>query len=122
MAGNTKFMGFGIKGMVTLARWGGEAHVELSQESVEALRQACHDGLPMKPPVQLSTAGTKVDYDEETGVVVVRLDPEKALELGNLLEESIKDVALAIDLKNAHKEHVAFNDVSKEPGIDERTH
>ena len=120
MAGNTKFMGFGNQGMVTLARWGGEALVEVSSESLDALRKACYEGLPKKPPVQVTVANTKVEYDERQGRVEVRMLPERALELADLVEE--KDPNLATELRFAHQEHVDFLDTSKEPGVDERKH
>jgi hypothetical protein len=120
MAGNTKFMGFGIKGMVTLARWGGEAHVEVSSDSLEALRKACYDGLPKKPPVQVTIANTQVEYDDRQGRVEIRMLPERALELAEIIEE--KDPNLASELRLAHQEHVEYLDTSKEPGVDERQH
>ena len=49
MAGNTKLKGFAPDGMIVLERWGGEAHVEVSSDSLEAIRKACIDGLPKKP-------------------------------------------------------------------------
>lgn len=118
MSGNTKFMGFGIDGMVTLARWGDEANVELSDESIEALRQACFQGLPKKPPTQAHSAKTAVNYDEETGAVFVRLTPEEALKLGTSLQ--LVDNSLAADLKGAYEDHIAYHDTSKEPGVDDQ--
>ena len=121
MAGNTKLIGFGIKGMVTLARWGGEANVELSEESITALRQACHEGLPLKPPPQPVTSGTWVDYDENQGAVRLRMEPAAALQLSKLLEQNADYAELAKKLAGAHKEHLAYHD-TKEPGVHEGSH
>jgi hypothetical protein len=120
MAGNTKFIGFSPDGMVQLERWGGKAMIEISKESLNALRAACYNGLPKNPPAQLHSTGTHVEYDEERGRVEILLDPEKALQLANAIEGW--DLNLASDLKFAYEAHLNFHDTSKEPGVNERTH
>ena len=97
-------------------------NVKVSKESREALLEACLNKLPKKPPTQIGIAGMEADYNQETGVVQVKLSPEKAQELGSFLVDRIKWVALGIDLKNAHKAHVDFHNEDKEPGVDEGEH
>lgn len=77
MSGNTKLRGFAPDGMVVLERWGGEANVEVSPESLEALREACTNGLPVKPSALSPTDHLDdfaTGYDTQSGRVKVDLD------------------------------------------------
>lgn len=136
MAGNTKFMGFSPDGMVKLTRWGGEAMIEISKESVASLRIACFDGLPKKPPLHtVVSKPLRINYDETTGAVVMVLDPFDAEKIMSVLvgadaegEQIYKTATIEVakaaseKIKDAVQAHHDFINTDGEPGVEsERT-
>ena len=121
MAGNTKLTGFGADGMVVLERWGGEAHVEVSKDSLKALRQACHQGLPKKPPPHLARS-LDANYNYQTGDVNIRLHASQASELILELNEAGLSSSVAAELvpllEHSVEAHTTYMNAEDEPGVE----
>ena len=134
MAGNTKLVGFsprpeGVGGVINLERLGEKVVVEVSEESLGSIRDACMN-LPSRPP-QVNSDGSdgfKIHYDESMGRILVDMDPGAAkylaqvlggdIEEGDLLRET--DVRSWVHhLRSTVKAHEDYHNVEGEPGVED---
>jgi hypothetical protein len=118
MAGNTKLIGFGPGSTIELQRWGEKVQVKLELESIKALRAACYDQLPKKPPERLgSMEDFDVFYDESVGRVTLSLSPDMAKKISDVMAPlDILMSAVAKELAVAHQAHLDYINVD-EPGV-----
>jgi hypothetical protein len=132
MAGNTKLVGFsprpeGVGGVVNLERWGGKVTAEISEGSLESLREACTK-LPSGPPPGSGDGRGyfNVWYNKSVGRICTDMQPASAVALASLLKDCIElDVPLNHDvlrewshsLEAAAKAHEEYCDSEGEPGV-----
>lgn len=103
MAGNTKLIGFGGDGSVTLERWGQKASVVLADDSIQALKDVCYGELP----TQTSPAGfggIKGVYDTNRCSIDIKMDPIWALKLMEFLNQVETDDEHRADLRRIKEE------------------
>jgi len=136
MKGNTKLLGFGVEPrkddptvkdpIVLLGRWGAKVSVVLPNESVDAIRKACTDLLPIRPLTPRMTRDYVVDYDEDLGRVTAWFSPLVAKQLAELLragganvkEENAKLAETCAGmLEEAYEAHMAYTSTEGEPGV-----
>ena len=130
MAGNTKLNGFNLAdGSVQLERWGGKADFKISEESVAEIEKACRHELPKQPKTPkdpVSVAG----FDQQTGHIILAMDPGEAEKLADLLlsvrnapghakdnEEKLID-SWSSAIKLSLMERAAWFEKNGEPGVD----
>jgi len=126
MAGNTKFMGFTPDGKVQLERWKGKAIVDVSPESLSALRTACYQELPKQPDQRRRDDLDEFNahYDDNVGRVVVDMDPEAAKYLASQLaffrdSEVVERVEPWVhSLNEAVQAHHDYHNKEGEPGVE----
>jgi hypothetical protein len=132
MKGNTKLIGFGIQPrrdgsklndeIIVLGRWEKKVSVILPKESVDSIRKACSEDLPIKPPERRQRPGSFAEFLGDTGFVHATLEPDVALKVGKTLvaltgEENSELRQLGDKLVDAHADYVAYNDPKGEPGV-----
>lgn len=144
MAGNTKFMGFGVSeegsstGLVHLERWGGKTSVPVSADSLNSLRKACYQDLPKAPPKE--GKGVWTDFNaafDDTGLsdgIDVKLSATGAALLREVLDAAtiyagssslsetelsfVKDSLSILDKAISERDR-CFNSLD-EPGVDQK--
>jgi len=125
MAGNTKLMGFSsiIENSVQLERWGEKADVPISVSSLRALRHACFNDLPKKPPESSNWPDFKTRYGEDVGRVTISMNIETTeiliAALGGVITEHSEELMreLREELKLRHIEHMNYISTYGEPGV-----
>jgi hypothetical protein len=136
MAGNTKLLGFGPdfnhpgKYILKLARWGGEAIIEVEKGLVVELGRVCREVLPTKPR-QSENLGKDFDahYDPTYGIVGVKMSvpvAEKVAEMLNYYScdhqgvKFVEDVmAYSTALHECVQDHRDYLNATGEPGVED---
>lgn len=98
MTGNTKLIGFGGDGSVTLERWGQKVSVVLDGNSIQALKDVCYGKLPTQiPPAEFG--GIRGVYDTNCHSIDIKMDPLWALKLMEFLNQVETDDEHRADLR-----------------------
>jgi len=134
MAGNTKLMGFGPdfkrpgKYVLKLARWGGEAILEVEKELVAELGRVCREVLPSKP-AQSEYLGKDFQavYDPNFGCVNVKMNMETTEKIAEILNYYAADhtgvkfvdaiMAYSTNLHECVQAHRDYLNATGEPGV-----
>lgn len=136
MAGNTKLLGFGPdfknpgKYILKLARWGGEAILEVEKDLVAELGRVCRDVLPTKP-AQSEYLGKefKAEYDPTYGTVNLTMSVQVAEKVAEMLNYYAADhmgvkcvdsvMAYSGSLHECVQAHRDYLNATGEPGVED---
>jgi hypothetical protein len=130
MAGNTKLWEFALDGVVVLQRWGKKVSVTLPPAAIDVLLEACRNELPKKPIGQFSPMQDfRAEYDESTGIIVLRLSAEVAKKVAEALhdravarlhppEDPDEMEGWSMRVKELVVEHEEYINTKGEPGIE----
>lgn len=88
MSRNTKFMGFVGDSQIALERWGSVATVQLSEDSIGALRKACYEELPRGLQRRQGDVNSEagIRYNSDMDCIDIRLSAKDAERLTQILE------------------------------------